>query len=194
MKKVLRAIALSLGVTALTIASAVATPVTMDVLWSGASFGNNAKASAVFTLDETLPTSSSAIYLPNPKLTGLSLTISGAAAGNGTFTNQIHDVVFWAPSSLDFSRQLIGQALSNGCTFGSRSNSCVTISGDFNLFTYSNPGEPTGVSYFVLATSDGERMAVTSMIAESAIPEPDSVALFGIAALGLALGRRKKAA
>jgi len=65
---------------------------TFDVEWSGASLGNSAAASALITFDlTTLPNPHSGVAagaLIGPVtnfITALSLTVSGAGVGNGTF-------------------------------------------------------------------------------------------------------------
>src|SRR5262245_9211452 len=83
------------GVFAAIVVAAVpaqADPLTFDVLWSGAPFSNSASAIGFMVLESTL--------LPNPGGTtnytavlALSVTVSGASAGNGTFTRP--DFSFW---------------------------------------------------------------------------------------------------
>lgn len=118
------------------------------------------------------------VNLPDPSVLALSVTVSGSAAGNGTFgMADFSGVVFDTNGgTLDFGSQLVGQPTSGG-SWGTPDGG----SGDFNLFSggissqarYSAPSEapaglsspPNGVFYFTLGANggDGEAMVLTSM-------------------------------
>lgn len=168
---------------ALASSTSMAALITENVQWSGASFSNHASAQGVVTFD----TGTNVI-------SGISLTVMGANAGNGTFsTADFRGLFFYSPSPLNYTEELIGQSLSGGGTFGTQSGRFGST-GDFNLFTNRND-VPTGTSPFVFTTlrGAGDRMLVTSMTqAVAAVPEPETYALVlaGLGALCFVARRR----
>jgi hypothetical protein len=181
---------------------------TFNLTWSGAFFGNSAVAHGFITLDTALLPKipfGSAVILPDPGVTALSLDVSGASAGNGHFDLSDYlqheaavGIAFWAPATLDLGEELIGQDLGNGCTFGEFTDLCVfprgqalDRSGEFNIIALGGT-LPTGLSPFVLTTSGHDQMLLTSMVAASA-PEPAVWALMigGFGLVGAALRRRR---
>jgi len=121
----------------------------------------------------------------------LGLTISGANSGNGTFgLSDFNFMVVWAPTALDFSRELVGQANATGGIWGAPAAS----DGDFNLFA-NNAAAPLGTWYFTLTTADGagDKMPLTSMAPLSAVPEAQGVSMMlaGLGLVGFAARRRK---
>lgn len=177
-----------------------AAPHTFDVIWSGAMFGNDASAKGVFTFDDTIVPDiggENVHFVADGGITSLSLDVTGASSGNGHFTLADFEGFFFAAASpLDYSKELIGQSMGNGCTFGDFTPPCYGTggSGDFNLFGPLDGAAPFGTSFFTLATSGGlgDHMAVTSM-APGGVPEPAAWTLmiggFGLAGAGL---RRKR--
>ena len=165
---------------------------TYALAWSGASFSNAASATGQMTLDLTT--------LPNPNasstdilgsITSLTVTVTGASAGNGTWTRAdlpTSSATYWWTdgATLNMNAQLVGQATPNS-PWGTPDGA----SGDFNLF-FATTGAPTGTNYFTLTTNGGEDMLLTSF---APVPEPDSLALLGFGAVVLAslVGRRKRA-
>ena len=164
---------------------------TFDLSYSGASFGNSAVGTGVITLDlATLSNPGFNQSLAPTYITSLSLTISGASSGNGTFS--LADINTFKldtnGGTLDFTRQLIGQPTA-GASFGTPNGS----GGDFNLFG-STLADPVGVFFFTLATSggSGDQLLLTS-IAPTTTPEPGSIAfLVGIGISGSVFVRRRK--
>lgn len=173
--------------------TAIAQIYRLDVQWSGESFGNAAQASGFIIFDSaSLPLvgDNSQIYIPSAEVTDLGITVSGASSGNGTFNiNDFSSMYFSAPSPLDLSSQLIGQALSTGSTYGTSSGSLGDgLGGDFNLVAFAADA-PNADWYFKLITDNGfgNPLLVTSMLATpvtTEVPLPPAVWLFG-SALGV---------
>jgi hypothetical protein len=178
-----------------------ATVHTMDVTWSGDQFGNSAKATGVFSFDDAFVPDlggAESEYPAGDGLLSLSMDITGASSGNGHFVlSDFEGFVFSAFSPLNYSAELIGQAMTNGCNYGDLSEPCYpAASGDFNLFGNGNSA-PNGEYYFVLTTDGGhgDWMAVTSIRPAGAVPEPAAWALMlgGFGLTGATLRRRRSA-
>ncbi len=168
---------------------------TFNLAWSGAPFGNTAMATGTITLDETLlgdPFNYAGAAGPGDPFIAVSITISGAALGNGTFGSSSFSYVALSSdgSVLNLTKQLVGQASGSGL-WGEYDFNNDNYSGDFNLFA--NGGlAPSGTSPFELTTDDGQgsRLQLTSFTVATA--EPSSVALLGFAALGLGVLVRRR--
>jgi hypothetical protein len=161
-------------------ASAVVT--VFNVAWSGASLGNSAVATGQISIDTDLLPNPGITALMSPIVTALSLTVSGATSGNGTFG--LADFGFgwiWdtGGATLNLATQLVGQS---GWGYGGI--------GDFNLFA-STSAAPNGFSPFILKTNggDGDQIELTSFAA--AVPEPSRALLGVLGTLGLLLRRRR---
>jgi len=173
-------------------AASATTFTTYDITWSGAPFGNGASATGYITVDDTLPSlgGSNQIDFPTADVTGLSITITGADAGNGTFgLSDFASFIFWSPTALNLTEQLICQPVSGGKDFYGDPDGGG--GGDFNLFGATSTA-PYGHYYFQLGTDEdtGDLLQVTSITA--AVPEPGAwtMMIAGFAALGAALRRR----
>jgi opacity protein-like surface antigen len=161
---------------------------TFNLAWSGAQFGNTATATGFITLDETLLGDPFNIQpsLPSSIVTGLSITVSGAGAGNGTFGIGYFSSVYLNSdgATLNFTKNLVSQAAGSGLWGGYDFNG-YNYTGDFNLFSNSSLA-PNGTDPFELTTGAGssDRMVLTSFA--TAVPEPSSLFLLAFGALGLA--------
>ena len=123
-------------------------------------------------------------------LKNFTMTVSGAGKGNGTFgANSFATLLFYTPSALDLSKDLVGQTLADGTVFGS-------TGGMFGLFGFA-PHSPMGYANFTLRADNGfgPKMTLTSLIAATAVPEPASWAMMilGLGMVGFALRRTRRA-
>ena len=145
------ALALFLGVAS---QQAKAGAVTYAATWSGAQLDNTAFATGLITLDTaTLPNPGfylSPTALPS-FLLDLTITVSGAGAGDGTFTMSDFQGMIWytGGGTLDLTRQLVGQPIGGSSSTWGRSGA-----GDFNFFT-SAPAAPSGSLLRLLDQSGG---------------------------------------
>lgn len=130
-----------------------------NLQWSGSSFGNTAVATGTIDLNVNM--------MPNPVsefgntipawVNSISVTISGASSGNGTFTTADFESIAFSSASftLNLNAELVGQ---NGGLF-------TGFNGDFNLFGDSNsPTAPTGSMPNILRTNfiSGDMMQLIS--------------------------------
>ena len=203
-------------------AAAQASPVTFNFTYSGAnitplppalasptypkapmvSSGNSAVITGSITFESTLLANpgNNSFSLPNPAVLALTVTVSGANAGNGTFGISDFAQVFFDTNgaTLDFSRQLVGQP-TNTDPWGTPSGGG---GGDFNLIGIGLPNtSPVGEFFFTLCTNGGsgdctQLVSATNAAVASATPAPalstwTLAALAGLLALAGFIGLRR---
>jgi PEP-CTERM motif len=161
---------------------------TYDLAWSGAFLGNDASASGQITLDLTTLTN------PSPlgglgidivsDITSLTVTVTGASAGNGPFTESdlcacstLGTSTLWNTNgaTVDMHGDILAQLTVDG--------------GDFNLF-FTSPG-PQGSQELTLTTNglSGDPMEMTQFapaLGRAAAPEPATWMMMGLGFAGLA--------
>lgn len=158
-----------------TLAATQAQQITYDLVYTSS---GSASASGQITLDwsqiagGTQPNESGGPL--SPGVVSLSLTISGASGGNGSFTAS--DFSSWyltASGVLNPAADLRSQSLT-----------------DFNLFN-SSPSAPNGSSPFVLSPSGGGFSDELNLVSFAPVPEPSAFAWTAAGGLlGFALVRR----
>ena len=191
MKKTITLLALVAGFVSF-LGTARAAVYVFDITYSGASRGNTATAFGTIILEDP----------PNPgissdfsKVISLTLTVSGASSGNGTFTKSDFIGWSWATNggTLDLDAELIGQS-TDDLTWGT--DNFEGGAGDFQLIAAQGSGAPNGTWLFQQTTSEGSGnlMVLTSMSPDSiAAPEPGQVAasLLLLCGIGIYLWRKK---
>jgi MYXO-CTERM domain-containing protein len=170
--------------------SASAAFTVFDVTWSGASFGNTAAATGQISIDTALLRNpgNTFFYPISSGVSGLSLTVSGASAGNGTFglADYQEMVLNTNGVTLNFDTELVGQG-----GWGLASHL-----GEFSLLPTNSglsAGAPDAVGPSTMRTNGnmgGDMMRLTSF-APAAVPEPSRALLGALGVLGLVLRRRR---
>jgi hypothetical protein len=189
-----RAVSIAFAVTSVAIAPAASALAadslqSYDLAWSGTFLGNNASASGEITLDLTTlmnPTSLGGLGIDVVgDITNLTITVTGASAGNGTFTQS--DLC--ACSALGTSTLWN----TNGDTVNMHENVLTQLTvddGDFNLF-FTSPG-PQGSEELTLTTNglSGDPMEMTqfapALSSGGAVPEPATWVMMSLGCAGLA--------
>ncbi len=168
-----------------------ATPVLADtyqeyeLTYSGTPHGNSATATGFVTLDLSAfsnPSSPEVQCNIADHISSLTLTVSGADSGNGTFTTSNYSgpygLVYSFSQAVNFNTQLVGQP-----GFA-----------DFN-FLNANGDAPVGDNELDIRVDEGmglDQLAMTSM-EPVPVPEPSALALSAAGGLGgLLMYRRRK--
>jgi len=149
------AVMLGVALAAATATLASASPITFNFTYAGQ--GATAVGSVTFESTLLANPGSNDFLLPNPAVLALTVTVSGASTGNGTFgIGSFTEISFdTGNATLNFAQDLVGQTTPGG-PWGTPSGCC----GDFNLFT-SGPPAPNGVFFFTLGADDGDAAAMT---------------------------------
>jgi len=164
------------------------------ITWSGKPYGNTGSATGEVTLDSALVGTG---VIPISSIEDLTITVRGTVYGDGTFTmSDFSRLDFAAPGPLDLTRELIGQPLGNGHSFGDTSG----LGGDFNVFGIPSVSlhVPSGTGYFQMVPDEYggngiDPLRVTSIVQLTAVPEASEAAMSMAAlALLLAYARRRR--
>jgi hypothetical protein len=176
--------------------AAHAAPITFYFEFDGHPLGNTATAVGTVTFEESMLAnewsdgSNFKYHVKEPvEVLALEVTVSGAASGNGHFTESDFGFVTWQTNGkLDFTKPLVGQPTQDapwGTTYDH-------YSGDFNLFGEATA--PGGQAAFQLGAygGHGDPMVLTAMTAVP-VPEPLTYALTlaGLSVVGLLARRRQ---
>ena len=163
-----------------------------NLQYSGSEFDNLASAVGLLTMDDQItpnPTSEpSFLYFGEGQaILELDLTVNNATSGNGSFSLTDFDYVSWdtGGDSLDWSLQLIGQAVDNG-GWGTATDGTV---GDFGLWANANSNAPSASGFFVIKTNNGTGDALR-LVSMRPVPVSGMVWLFAGSVLGLLKRRR----
>ena len=147
------------------------------------------------------------VWTGNQTVKDISVTVTGASSGNGTFV--LSDFVTVAFSTkgvpLDFSKNLVGQTVPGRLGIPGFPPMIPDIPAvpagpwgtqDYGIFNFggsTGSASPSVVSMFVISSKGGEQMQLTSMTSMSAIPEvTSSFTMLGLISSGLLLRRRAK--
>jgi hypothetical protein len=184
---------------------------TYDVEWSGAPLGNSARASGLITLNLAVLPNPGGCTGPclsiRPFIQSLTITVTGADAGNGTFGIQDFAMLSWSTggATLDLTQQLVGQPTSidpwgTPCA-AAQQPMCADfnlysrffITGSGNPFAPSAAATPTLIAPFILDTDggapQGDRMFLMSFApVDNPTPVPAPAVGAGLPGLILASG------
>jgi hypothetical protein len=173
---------------------AVAAPVTFNFTFSSPSTAATAVGSITFESTLLANPGSNNFSLPAPAVLDLRVVVSGAAAGNGTFTTSDFSSVTFDTNggTLNLTQELVGQPTSNapwgttdGCALGGPLGG---TGGDFNLFG-AGPA-PNGEWFFTLSANggSGDCMVLRSMARAGGVAPVPTLSEWGLIALVAMLG------
>ena len=165
--KAIRTATLGVALLATMATCAMAAPVTLNFKFAN----GGATAVGSITFETTLISNpgNNVIALPNPAVLALDVTVSGASAGNGTFSIGSFTQVefFTSGATLDLTQSLIGQSTPGG-PWG------PVGGGGLFVFSSSGPPAPTAADPFIIAANGGAAtsMTLTQMGPAGAPPPP----------------------
>jgi hypothetical protein len=147
------------------------------------SFNPDATAIATITMDTSVLGNQYFGSMTNV-ISALTMTVSGADSGNGTYTLADfanYNILFSATSPIDWTQNLIGQSGFDDAGNNQQNN----FRSDFNFIGNGLNGLPSGVWYETLAVGSDNRnlMQISSFQINDAtlpVPEPNTFALFAI--------------
>lgn len=168
---------------------AYADVVTFDLEWSP-EYGT-ATATGYITIDTDDLPNPGAINSPNTMPTwvkDIQMTVENSAVRNGTYVFSDFRGISWDTEggTLDLTKELVGQPTS----WRPWGSSSTFDSGDFSLWTI-NPDVPEAYEPFQMLqfNSTATEILMLTKFTPQHVPEPTSIALFGIGAAGLSIAR-----
>jgi hypothetical protein len=175
--------------------AAQADPLRIDLRWEGMFTAEG----FVVIDDDVLPAEAvTQVLLPDPSILDFQVSVTGSPIGNGTFgMDDFQSIWFYSPTTLDLTRELIGQPLGGGLHFGPYlSHDDAYKGGDFSV-TNANPEAPTGTFFFVMSAAggrdvDGYVQSATLVSMMPVIPEPPSSVLLALGGVALVVARRAR--
>lgn len=163
--------------------------------WTAYQPGSQAHVRAEFFIDVTSPLpeiTTEPSLLPMTYLQGFSMTVTGTSGGDGTWgAEDFEGFYFSSPSPLDFSRELVGQVLENGCLWGPQDGPCFEDASLPGWFTFAGLSQsaPTASQIFSLFINGRNDQVILASLRP--IPLPASLPLACGALALLAFVRRR---
>jgi PEP-CTERM motif-containing protein len=133
---------------------------------------------------------------PISDLESLSITVTGASEGNGTFTAADFNSFNWwtAGATFDVTKNMVGQSLTNefghSVLWGTGGAGDLN-GGDFNFFAKSFPA-PSYDGNFEIGAFFGQVSLMNLTSLEEVVPEPSSVGLLALGGAALVLISRRR--
>ncbi|MFT3685979.1 MAG: hypothetical protein QM783_13840 [Phycisphaerales bacterium] len=168
---------------------------TFEANWSGP---NGATAVATFDLDLNFfnafnnpggPSSSGPIPLPALGVSNMTLTVTGAASGNGTWTTgDFIGMYMYTNLPINPMIEWVGQPQVNSGVWGTFDYTDPSTYSDFNVFVN---GGPIGFGPYTFTTNGGagEAMYLTSV---HPVPTPAAAAMLGLGGVASLRRRRRR--
>lgn len=172
----------------------VSDPITFKAVWTTGT-SEPKSFTGLFTLERSVLTDKPILLKKSsPELLSAYLTLGNGEAveWKETSTLRISHV-----AGLDFSKELVGQKLSDQCVFGpiirSHGDCAYGDNGVFTVNVFPTSIRSNGAFQQHINVGDMRGIyALSSLTVVNEVPEPLSITLFGVAAAGMAVARRRR--